>query len=428
MVIKKEKIKKILLFIYLFYMIYQPNFSYIIHVNNYVVYTLITLVYLFYSIIKNKEAINKSLKNRNIVLFIVLLIMSTSYFACRICIASSINGVSLSFDDLRILQGLMPIIYLLGAIMVKNSFERLKYDTSDKIDFFLKVALFQSFIAVLMVIFPQLKNIAINIFRYTSGEYNTYIEQGRLYGLCDGDYTYGLQIFHSIIAFFSFITAYKSNRKKYYIYAIILLLVTVLNGRSGLLIFAANFILFIIYILFTKAGLLKFIKYTLCASIILLTGYFVVVNYLPNTYTIINHAITDLINTMTGADGTETGRYIEMFILPSGLSIIFGMGFRVIGKGGRIFGYMKSSDIGYVNDLFMGGIVYIYLLYSSFHKLLCLTKKSDNQAVRIFYPFLIISLGLANFKGEIFRQSIFISFIILYSVVLGLKNDLEEKI
>ena len=86
---------------------------------------------------------------------------------------------------------------LIGVCIIYNELDEMNYNKKGKYKFVINVALIQSFIAINMVIIPEFRSIAYNIFYNGSNEINTYISASRLYGICDGDYTYSFQILHS---------------------------------------------------------------------------------------------------------------------------------------------------------------------------------------------------------------------------------------
>ena len=129
--------------------------------------------------------------------------------------------------------------------------------------------------------------------------------------------------------------------------------------------------------------------------------------FMPNAAALITHAVTDITSFSDGESGTETGRLAEMFIFPKGSNFVFGAGYRVLGNKGIEYGQTESSDIGIVNDLFMGGLVYISLLYGSYLYLYIRAKENSTKdgMEKTFLSLCFVSVLLANIKGEFFRDA-----------------------
>lgn len=113
-----------------------------------------------------------------------------------------------------------------------------------------------------------------------------------------------------------------------------------------------------------------------------------------------------------------------MLFFPEGSEMIFGEGHRVYPHYGRSKGY-NSLDIGYVNDLFMGGLIYTFLLYGTILKFILKKsyKKVDNDIsdiqIKTVVPiFLCIVLLLSNYKGESMRGGVILLGVISIKLIL----------
>ena len=427
----KTKIRLLFIFIYSFILLYQPDFSPWIKLNNFILCGIFTAIYLLINISYKDKNIIKSLKKKPFLIFIIMQIAATVYFALRTIVAgTSITDIL----GLRIVQGLIPIMYLIGALIVNNELNQLGYDRKQKYNFIISLALCQGLIALLMYFVPSIKVISKTIFM--NGwvtEINTlYILQNRLHGLCDGDYTYGLQIMHSILALFAIAYAVSYKDKKAFIKAIIIFMVTLLNGRFGIIVFAIGFLFLLIDYIINSKNLVNAIKIITITLIIGISMVFFLKNFMPNTYSLVREAFLDVNRYTDGTSGnTETSHWLSMFIWPAGLSIIIGCGHRVLGEKGLPYGFTKSSDVGYVNDMFMGGIVYMFLLYYGYYYIVRnILKKIDKKCFER-KAVLIVTLGmlLANLKGEALRSAILTSsFIFIITILLISTNyELDEK-
>ena len=96
----------------------------------------------------------------------------------------------------------------------------------------------------------------------------------------------------------------------------------------------------------------------------------------------------------------------------------------LFGEGRSLFGLDNGgSDIGYVNQIFAGGFVYLSILLSFEYYLF----KKYNYCFEdnLFFTILFLTLLVANIKGNAFFVSLgFTRFIILYLIIsLKIYND-----
>lgn len=424
---KTINLKLILLYIYAFIVIYIPDLSYYIKVNGVVLFIIFTSVFLIkYMGLKEKDFF-KIFSKKPIFIFICLNIVFALYFAIRTAIA----GISLlDFYNLRIFQNLIPIFCLVGVCIVYYELDKMKFLKKDKYKFIINVALIQGIIAISMIFIPAFRNVAYNIFYKQSTDINIYISASRLYGICDGNYTYSFQILHSILALFTFYFAYFYKEKKYYLYAVIIFLVTVLNGRTGIIIFLIGLVLLLVYIIIKEQKILKAVQIVIATLTLGIIAYMIIIKFLPNTTTLIMHAINDVISFANeNDDTTEVYALVNGIFLPPGIvNKIFGTGYRVYAKYGYNFGFNQSSDIGFVNDFFMGGIFYIILVYYSYLQLIFIIRrdKTENDFEKIMAVTVLISVIISNIKGEVFRSQMQIATILFLLIFMLFKEKKNE--
>lgn len=422
----KINIKIILLYIYTFILMYSPNLSYILKIDNFILFGFATSLYLFKYMIKKDKIYFSFFKKKVIFIFIIINILATAYYVIRTVLA----GTSITdFYNMRIIQNLMPIVYLIGALIIYHELNLANYSSKQKYKFIINVVLLQNIVAIAMIFSESLKSIALNIF-YSNHEHNEYITRSRLYGICDGDYTYGFQILQAILALFVLMYAYFYNEKRYILYSLLTLMVTFLNGRFGLVIFVLGIAFFVMYLLLKKMAVVKVIGIIVLSTIIGTIILLLIYTYLPNTFILVEHAFNDVLSFVNeDSDDTETSMLVSMMFLPTGLSIIFGCGFRVFGGKGREYGFERSSDVGFVNDAFMGGIIYMTLIYSSYCYLASYIKRffKSFSFERTMSNLLVLSMILANIKGEVFRSQLLIANIILLLIFMLLIGAEKNK-
>lgn len=106
--------------------------------------------------------------------------------------------------------------------------------------------------------------------------------------------------------------------------------------------------------------------------------------------------------------GTVYKLLVEMWILPETLDEwIFGRGFTLFGKG-MLLGF--SSDVGFINNLAFGGLVYMFIMYSFLFVMLKKLKKVEEKR---FYYYLILLFVIINIKSWFFPNGGTTRFIVL---------------
>ena len=199
-----------------------------------------------------------------------------------------------------------------------------------------------------------------------------------------------------------------------------------LNGRFGLILVVITVLLLLIAN-FRIINIWKNIKY-LCYGTIMIIALLLVVDKLSpetsNWLMIGFNEVTSLIfqGEKKGNISQLMGNHLQF---PNGIKLIFGQGHRIFGEYGKTSGY-HPSDIGYVNDLFLGGVVYVLILYpaildfvinrSSWRLISDPSKKSFIQLSSIM---LATCLIIANYKGEVFRGGLLVTGAILISLIIS---------
>lgn len=209
------------------------------------------------------------------------------------------------------------------------------------------------------------------------------------------------------------IALFNIHKNKIFVLSLVILTVSIFfNARTGILIQFASILFFVF---FYKIGFLK--KYFII-SLSVLIGV-LLFNY---TSILVEHEkttdwgldfFTQLTFFISGQehDGAFSSLLGEMIFLPEKFShIIFGEGRDVF------YDNVKNSDVGFIVQVFKGGVVYLILLllflgyfFNNFHK--------SNNDVKILFFFLTV-LIIANMKGNaLFVPNSFFRVITLYYVI-----------
>lgn len=370
---------------------------------------------------KSKSSFLKVDKNIFFLLFGISL--SALYFAVR---------ASLGSYDMRIFQNSFIIIQILHIIIAIDFMKYFGFDKDDMIRVLLNLALFQGIITIIMLMFPSTKNIALTLY-YLNRDENIFISRMRIYGI-SGDYTFFTPIYHGILASVAFFYSIFKDRK-YLIYLPFILIAILLNGRFGILVFGLAPIAVALHFILKGKISFKMMRISVLAIVIITLGTLSLRIVSPYTYNWIVGGIEDTINLIIYDE--QAGNYEALLgthlSIPKGSGIIFGKGFRLFGGGGRHMGY-NSSDIGYVNDIFMGGIIYISILYGTILRFLLrkpvinhFTSKIDYNLHMLISKFLVVALLVSNFKGEIMRGGVVLLVAIFLKIVTSCEPLKEER-
>ena len=237
-----------------------------------------------------------------------------------------------------------------------------------------------------------------------------------------------LQIIHlAYQLFMEFYQAYVYlailKDKKYFMYFPFIIAVSILNGRTGVLVAIISIFISVMYYIVKCQKIVK-LTYILFGTIIMVSIFSIAIYMLnSNVLSFISILLKELTTFIMYGEKTGTIEYLleTNFYLPEGMSLIFGEGHRVYGKTATIYGY-EATDVGYVNDIFMGGIIYISILYGAFTKFIF--SKTRKKHVFLIKILIFIGLIIANLKGQIFVNSTFMTFILL---IICMYIFLEER-
>ncbi|MGE8204712.1 hypothetical protein ACQKP0_09115 [Heyndrickxia sp. NPDC080065] len=311
---------------------------------------------------------------------------------------------------LEILPICFVIVYLIKKLNGKKTFSAL----------LIHVGFVQGVISVLAFLIPEIQSWVIN--RMLSYGYDNVIiglSQHRMFGL-SYTFPYSMPIVQGVIACLSIYMGINKNAK-YFIFTPFIIFSGIINARISIVIIAIGIVLILLASL--KLKLNK--KYKI---IIAFFAFMILLNPISNiiqknssdTFNWLEDGLDQLINLYHGDISGAYTSYItdkSNYNLPDGLKLFFGTSERVI-RGSSTY----QSDVGYINDIWLGGVFYALTLYS--YLLIKLNKirvslnrrQIDGTLVSLFLVFVII---FSNFKGTIFGVNEFINLfylIYIYSI------------
>ncbi|MBW4803861.1 hypothetical protein [Loigolactobacillus coryniformis] len=415
-----KKINLCFLYILTFICIYQPgvNNSALLYYSFYITVSVIMFLVLLFKKGKDFTAI---IFNKQYVLLFIGIFLASLYFAMR---------ALLGYQETRIFQNLLIIYQIIVVSMVIYILhESFDFKLVATFRFILNIGLIQAFFGGIMLVLPSLRQLALNLY-YAGGPKNTFISGMRIYGI-SSDYTFFTPIFHGILGIMALNLAIKFSLK-YLFYIPPFLLIILLNGRTGLIVFLfGSMVSLLVYMV---RDIHYFVR-SVALIIVSIIGFSLVIviiqTWAPLTFQWLQGGLRDGMNFL---NGNETGNFAALtnsLIFPKGIYFIFGMGFRLYGGNALHLGYL-SSDIGYVNDIFMGGIVYAAILYFVIFRFIFKNMALKGSNIYFFERALnyscIATLIIGNFKGEVMRSGLILltTAMIKFIFIINLSDDIKD--
>jgi hypothetical protein len=411
MSIQKIKIKLLIIYLYAFFVIYMPELQGFTQIRSHIWVTILLFFMITPYLLKRKIVLNK-----HIFFLCFGIIVSSIFFAVR----AAISG-----NEIRLIQNNFVIIQIIHICIIISILKKNGYLKDDLIKFLLNIGMFQGIICIAMILIPSFRELALFLY-YNGADENIFISANRIYGI-SGDYTFFTPIFHGTLAIVALIYSILKSYK-YLVYIPFLLIAILLNGRTGLLIFVLGSLVALLLLFLRGKSWVKLINYCILTILIIITGLYSIKHLAPNTFNWIMSGFDDTINLFLNdqLEGNYEALLSTMLYWPEGLSTLWGEGHRVFGNIGISFGFVPS-DIGYVNDMFMGGIIYIGLLYLPIFRFLFLKNNKLNNLDYLINNILSVALLfvllLSNYKGESMRGGLVLIGVIYIKLILLDENN-----
>lgn len=204
----------------------------------------------------------------------------------------------------------------------------------------------------------------------------------------------------------------------------------ILNARTGLVVAVSSLVCYVFF---------NFNKFKSWGSLVIGGCVaFVIMSYLLNAYGFNDdqmYFIRDFFDQLTeveevglqGGDGAIGALTTSHLVWPEGGEWVFGKGYIIMGRAGG-----HNSDVGFIQQLNYGGLIYIIILLSI---LVCMFRRLRNLNVsKDIVLFLMITFAIANFKGNFmmmgggFRLFMILYFSFVYSSYLNRINLNEHFI
>lgn len=394
----KINLSRIIHIVVLFIFLYNPPLlknSVLIHVL-----FIVSVVKIANSRKEHKRAYN-IMQNTKILPFIGSLIFISAYLLVYDSISRNANvAYGRIYLYMIIAVEIVIISYRIGIFYESKGLE---YACND----ILIAGNIQALIGVLMFVSPALKQTLVNIM-YSNGvsKISPYLLRARFFGFANylTSTTAILQIMLAVLAFWLFL----DKSYKYIFYFPMLVFSAIFNARSSLVIGVVGILLVLFYKIRieNKKAFRKIL-------IIILLSTLVICFIMPR---IANGASVEWVQDgieeiVAFLQGEETG-YFEylnekIFLPESFREVLFGTGHAIF--LGRI-----ASDVGYINDIWMIGIILTFGLYLSYIIFLKNNYKTSDKMGKCMRIFFICTFLIYNIKGIVINNNEIITFTILY--------------
>ena len=395
-VISQKNIDKIIWSLFLFVMIFNPPIIPRINLFLAFVSTLIILLKYRYRI----KRIMRQSKINSWGFWIGVLFLYA--FTIPLVISLLMNDI-VNIENYSALINRYAVLFITVvpcAIHLICILEKKGYDYHFFIETVINAGLIESFLCILAFLFPTIKKAFVSIMAknaasslYENRWYITVRSYGFAGTLVD---VFGFGI--AVIAGISFLYGII-NKQRYIVYSIIILLASLLNARTGVVIYIISVLISIFYI-FSQRFVKMIFRIIIAIIVILILSAGVIYVVSKNSATMgWIQSLTDSIKRAINERSIRSFGVLfsdNFWELPDGMRTIIGTAHSKY----KAEGY-SHSDVGYINDIWFSGIIGCCILYGSLVKIaLNVYKNCDNNIlIKLCMIHILICFFLFNIKA-----------------------------
>ena len=428
---------KISFIVLLFFIIFSPP---VIPVVNTTLVTAAVLGILIF--VKYKGQISDALKSSKIMLFCLVFSLFLLYLALttvvNFCLGNTVqlmHYVKLWYRFFLIVP-MSAVICLYIVLRTKE----LSYSPEKLCMCIIIATMLQFVLAFSALLFPSVKSFFIDIIYKNTGDGYLdipWVMARRGFGFSNSfldSFGFGMGIVAALPLFIL-----KPENKKILLLIPFLLLISILNVRTGLIIAFLGVLTALphFFIVFKKSNKPILILTVITAFALLICLLIIVYLCNPVTLgwiiedvssiagTVIPEASNQILpDAIASNSDTTTAQVLfssRFWNIPLGLTLIFGSGHTIFGAVG-----FPNSDVGYINDLWMGGIVGTAILYSAFILIILQALKGSKKLSR---KSLVVFLSLSFFVFQIkanaiaFNAGLIVFLMLLFSLISDKQTD-----
>ncbi len=380
---------------------------------------LLTAIALLMLLAKYPEELSLMLSSRELLIFSLLHLIITLY--CFVMVLTGSAGLAPAYYAASTIVEVVPCAMLISIILLKGN-----RTINDLYDFIMLIGFLQVICVLITIASPELRNwiIASSGSQGLEDVFDT-VSLFRIYGLARS-YTFSMPLFQGLCVMIAIVSAcYRSP--KYLLLLPFYLVSIVLNARTPMISFVVPLLPLLVYNYDRmKQNLGRNFLVAILAAACLFAGYHIIKFNAESsteltTWTWLYMGARELTNITEGeATGNLSALTETMWFAPKGLELIIGTGENVFGRE------FKSSDIGYVANLYFGGIFFSLLMYSAYLYLISCGLKGSRMEKTVNLSILLY-LFLANLKGNVFRPNEIIHGVILILVFTIAHNRLSSS-
>lgn len=315
-----------------------------------------------------------------------------------------------------------PLYYLVStvlevvpcAIFISVFLLRRGFAAADLYNLIIFVGLVQTGFVLLTMVSPSLRDLLIiNTWGADLAEFMDAAKEFRVFGLARS-YTFAMPLFQGVCIILCVIMG-KLKSSWYYFLVPFFLFSIVVNARTALIslpiVYLVSFLFRARTNLLRELSEIAVIVFVLVIATGLIFGLYQTSSESLTLLWWIGSGIEEVLQyAQTGqAAGNLESLTDSMWFFPSDLGFVFGLGENVFADKYR------NSDIGYVVNVFYGGVVFSLVLYASYAFLL-VRSAGRSVAEKMVFASLFLLLFFANFKGQVFRPNEMVNGVILLAV------------
>ncbi len=375
--------------------------------------------------VKYKDSYIKTLKSSGILRFSAFFVLFLVCLAFTTALNSLILGEwvgLLHYITLWYRYFLIVPVLAFASLYICLRAKELNYSPYDLLYCFILATLIQFGLVFITLLFPDLKDLFIKIiYQNTGDEYLSipWVTDRRGFGFSNtfvDSFGWGMGLVASLPLFLI-----KKENFKPVLLIPFLLSVSLVNARTGIVMFAIGVAFGVANLFFSLKGtslkaklkalgiinLAIAILVVLCIVILMLNPLTLkwvgsgIASFLPDTTNTEPNALTDAIDSLKNDADTTTSEVLfsdRFWNLPENYILIFGSGHSLNGAKGY-----QNSDVGYVNDIWVGGLMGCAILYLA---LLLVFKTAFKSAKNFNLKALVLFFAICFFVFQIKANAI----------------------
>ena len=403
----------LLFYIGLFILFYQPP---ILPINTIHLVGIISIVYICLFSSNRIGAIRRDRNIEAIVFAFVLIMLYLTFFSIVIN-KGRITNIAFPF---YFIFDVIPFAY---AMKIYREKRQIRFEAILDMGTFVGVT--QAVTAIMAFLVPSIQKLFITLmisYGYSSSSFES-LSSFRLYGFSPY-LTFGTPVIQSVLA--AFILFFKEKKGiKDYVCAAVIFFSAIINARISIIIILIGFFTLIVSrkVSFRKK-IVDCLLYFIVLFCVVKIGTVFLKEYSPSTYEWIISGINE-IEIALGSGNADKYSYITYFTdkntyrLPDDAwGIIFGKGITVM-TGTNAFN--MNSDVGYINDIWLGGLFYVGLVYSLFIRMITKIMRNHTPKYSQIGLFLLLLFPILNIKGITFTMFSLSNYLII--LYINMRNN-----